>query len=128
MQPAMPGDPFFPAILRRSFRQPTMNPASVTHDAPSTDVSMDVIAQLRRGRPLGEVAREYNISVADLCRSIAETASTLEGVTFTAYGSEDDELRRLRIENEYLRKQRDFYRKAAGIVAVEMLPPDRTHS
>jgi hypothetical protein len=84
------------------------------------DSRAEVIAQLRQGRPLGEVAREYGVLVADLCRWIAETVSVFEGVTFGNV-EVNDEIRRLRLENECLRKQRDFYRKAAGIVSSDSL-------
>jgi transposase len=103
-----------------------MNTTNSGHGIPEVDVRTEVIAQLRQGRPLGDVAREYRLSVADLCRWIAETASAFESVTFGAVESADDEIRRLRLENEYLRKQRDFYRKAAGIVVADILPIDRS--
>ena len=77
----------------------------------------EVIAELRRGRPLGEVAREHGVPVADLCRWIAETVTVLESATLES-ADPDDEIRRLRLENECLRKQRDFYRKAAGIIST----------
>ena len=89
------------------------------------EIRSKVIAKLRQGRPLGEVAREYRLSVAELCKWIAETVSALESVTFADGESEDDELQRLRLENAVLRKQRDFYRKAAGIVVADILPSDR---
>ena len=89
------------------------NSSQVDPDMSARD---EVITQLRQGRPLGEVAREYGLLVADLCRWIAETVTAFESVTLGT-SEENDEIRRLRLENEYLRKQRDFYRKAAGIVA-----------
>ena len=104
---------------------PQMNSANGNGDAPEGNLRVEVIAQLRRGRSLGDVAREYHLSVADLCGWIAETASAFERVTFTAVESEDSEIQRLRVENECLRKQRDFYRKAAGIVALDVYPVDR---
>ena len=55
--------------------------------------------------------------MADLCRWIAETVTMFESVTLDRVGDVDEEIRRLRLENECLRKQRDFYRKAAGIVS-----------
>jgi hypothetical protein len=36
----------------------------------------------------------------------------------SAETAEQQELRRLRLENEYLRKQRDLYRKACGVVGA----------
>src|SRR6188768_3126457 len=88
---------------------------------PGLDSRAEVIAQLRQGRPLGEVAREYGVLVADLCRWIAETVSVFDGVTFGVGTDVNEEIRRLRLENECLRKQRDFYRKAAGIVSSDSL-------
>jgi hypothetical protein len=89
---------------------------------PDISARDEVITQLRQGRPLGEVAREYGLLVADLCRWIAETVTAFESVTLGTT-EENDEIRRLRLENEYLRKQRDFYRKAAGIVAETSAVP-----
>jgi len=37
---------------------------------------------------------------------------------------EQRELRRLRQENDYLRRQRDILKKALGICSAEMLPSD----
>jgi transposase-like protein len=84
-------------------------------------IRSEAIIQLRRGRALGDVAREYGLSVSDLCQWIAETASAFEALTIVPE-TEDDEVTRLRRENECLRKQRDFYRKAAGIVSVDVSP------
>ena len=86
---------------------------------PQNNARTEVIAELRRGRPLGEVAQEYGLLVADLCRWIAETVTVFESGTFRS-SDVDDELRRLRLENECLRKQRDFYRKAAGIISHDL--------
>ena len=98
-----------------------MNSAN-RHEPSNYDLRAEVVAQLRRGRPLGDVAREYGISVADLCQWIAETVSAFESLTVADPEPVNDELTRLRLENECLRKQRDFYRKAAGIVAVDLVP------
>ena len=87
---------------------------------PHLDARSDVIAELRRGRPLGEVARDYGVLIADLCRWIAESVTIFESATLHPASEVNEEIRRLRLENECLRKQRDFYRKAAGIVSNEV--------
>ena len=93
---------------------------SVPRD-PHLDARSDIIAELRRGRPLGEVAKEYGVLIADLCRWIAESVTIFESATLNREGDVNEEIRRLRLENECLRKQRDFYRKAAGIVSNNAL-------
>ena len=45
-----------------------------------------------------------------------------EPATLAAETPEQRELRRLRQENEYLRRQRDILKKALGILSVEMPP------
>lgn len=89
---------------------------------------VEIISQLRRGRPLGEVARDYGVMVADLCRWIAETVAVFENATFAMEGNVDEEIRRLRLENDCLRKQRDFYRKAAGIVTADKVTVENDRS
>ena len=42
-----------------------------------------------------------------------------ERTSYTVDTAEQRELRRLRLENDYLRQQRDLYRKACGIIFVE---------
>jgi transposase len=96
-----------------------MNTPEQFEDESDVLVRLNAIAQLRQGRPLREVAQELRITVAALCGWIAEAASVIEEVHSLDDGGEKEELQRLRLENEYLRKQRDFYRKAAGIVCVE---------
>lgn len=77
------------------------------------------------GRPLGQVARELGIRPGMLRAWRAQAESRAElgaGDVFPGNGkltSSEEEIRRLRRENETLRQERDFLKKAAAYFAKE---------
>jgi transposase len=72
------------------------------------------------GRPVAQVARELGISDTVLYRWRSEQQQVeSQGRTRQAVRAEQDELTRLRRENETLRKERDFLRRAAAFFARE---------
>jgi transposase len=86
---------------------------------------VDALVQLRNGRSVDDVASQLDIPPAALGRWVSSLDALLPldadaGMTQL----EDDEIRRLRLENEYLRQQRDLYRKACGVVPPKS-PPQR---
>ncbi len=72
------------------------------------------------GKPIAQVARELGISATLLYRWNGEEhkAESL-GWTRTALKAEREELIRLRRENETLKKERDFLKRAAAFFARE---------
>jgi transposase len=96
----------------------------VTHSDESISSLLDVLAGLQHGRTVDEVARDLQISSDALTcwiRGLDILASLNRENGKMVESPEVRELRRLRMENEYLRQQRDLYRKACGIVS----PPGR---
>jgi len=71
------------------------------------------------GRPVAQVARELGISDNVLYRWRSEQQVESQGRTRQAVRVEQDELTRLRRENETLRKERDFLKRAAAFFARE---------
>jgi len=71
------------------------------------------------GRPVAQVARELGISDNVLYRWRSEQQVESQGRTRQAVRVEQDELTRLRRENETLRKERDFLTRAAACFARE---------
>jgi transposase len=67
------------------------------------------------GRPLRAVAEELQVSEQSLWRWRKQYGTGAEGGTVSL--SEAEELRRLRRENELLRQERDFLKKAAAYFA-----------
>ena len=85
---------------------------------------VDALVQLRSGRSVDEVACDLEIPPAALGRWVSSLDALLPINPDAEIAQfEDDELRRLRLENEYLRQQRDLYRKACGLVPPAMPPP-----
>ena len=87
-----------------------------------TDAFKSEAVRLTResGRPVAQVARELGISdkVRYRWRSEQQPVES-QGRTRQAVRAEQDELTRLRRENETLRKERDFSRRAAACFARE---------
>ena len=84
---------------------------------------LEVLAGLRQGRTLEEIARELRISSEVLglwVKGLDILASTNR--VQASESPDQRELQRLRQENEYLRKQRDLYRRACGLIS-----PPLTH-
>ena len=72
------------------------------------------------GRPVVQVARELGISDNVLYRWRTEQRYVeSQGGTRQSVRAEQDELTRLKRENETLRKERDFLRRAAAFFAKE---------
>ena len=72
------------------------------------------------GRPVAQVARDLGISDKVLYRWRNEQQQVeSQGRTRQAVRAEQDELIRLRRENETLRKERDFLKRAAAFFARE---------
>jgi transposase len=66
------------------------------------------------GKPASEIAKDLGISKTALCRWAREADSQV-GLP----NSDSKELKRLRKENETLRMERDFLKKAAAFFAKE---------
>ena len=89
----------------------------------------NAVALVRSGRSKTEVARDLGVSMWSLGRwerGVSLGRPLSEPKSLAAETSEQRELRRLRQENEYLRRQRDILKKAVGILSAEM-PPNATH-
>jgi transposase len=78
------------------------------------------------GRSIKEVAGDLGVSDWSLrhwMRQLDQGAQGLkEASTLATETPEQRELRRLRQENDYLRRQRDILKKALGILSAEMPP------
>ena len=77
----------------------------------------NAVTLVKSGRPLSEVSRDLGISYWALSQWIkkSEAGSDLsETKTLSEENPEQREIRRLRQENEYLRRQRDILKKACG--------------
>lgn len=75
------------------------------------------------GRTVTDVARDLGVSHWSLARwvQLAQSgASQTQVSTLGAETPEQREMRRLRQDNDYLRRQRDILKKALGIVSAEM--------
>ena len=87
-----------------------------------TDAFKSEAVRLTRewGRPVAQVARELGIADNLLYRWRGEQRQVeSQGRTRQAVRAEQDELTRLRRENETLRKERDFLKRAAAFFARE---------
>ena len=87
-----------------------------------TDAFKSEAVRLTResGRPVAQVARELGIGDNLLYRWRSEqTHVESQGQTRQAMRAEQEELTRLKRENELLRKERDFLKRAAAFFARE---------
>ena len=87
-----------------------------------TDAFKSKAVRLTResGRPVAQVARELGISDNVLSRWRSEQQQVeCQGRTRQAVRAEQEELTRLKRENEMLRKERDFLKRAAAFFARE---------
>ncbi|VVM06779.1 hypothetical protein MAMC_01235 [Methylacidimicrobium cyclopophantes] len=81
------------------------------------------VALVQGGRRITEVARDLGVSQWSLSRWVTDIRSGrawIDPKTLAAESLEQRELRRLRQENDYLRRQRDILKKALGILSAEM--------
>ena len=87
-----------------------------------TDAFKSEAVRLTResNRPVAQVARELGISENVLYRWMTEQRQVeSRGSTRQSVRAEQEELTRLKRENETLRKERDFLRRAAAFFARE---------
>lgn len=91
------------------------------------EFKQNAVALIEGGRSISEVARDLGVSHWSLSRWVKDTQSgqnISESKTLSAETPEQRELRRLRQENDYLRRQRDILKKACSILSAEMRPSD----
>jgi transposase len=89
------------------------------------EFKQSAVALVQSGRSINEVARDLGISDWSLRQWIRldkQGQGLTEPATLASETPEQRELRRLRQENEYLRRQRDILKKALGILSAEMPP------
>ena len=75
------------------------------------------------GRTVTDVARDLGVSHWSLARWVQLAQSGQSQTQIGTLGTETPEqreMRRLRQDNDYLRRQRDILKKALGIVSAEM--------
>jgi transposase len=91
------------------------------------EFKQNAVALIQSGRSVSEVARDLGVSHWSLSRWVKAAQSDQdlsEPKTLSAETPEQRELRRLRQENDYLRRQRDILKKACSILSAEMRPSD----
>lgn len=84
------------------------------------DFKQNAVALVRSGRTISEVARDLGCSSWSLGRWVAAQENGTELTqpkTLAGETADQRELRRLRQENDYLRRQRDILKKALAIVS-----------
>lgn len=87
----------------------------------------NAVALIQSGRSITEVSRDLGVSHWSLSRWLkdAQIGQPLsEAKTLSSETPEQRELRRLRQENDYLRRQRDILKKACSILSAEVQPSD----
>lgn len=86
----------------------------------------DAVALVKSGRTAVEVARDLGVSTWSVRYWIkqAEQGALRESKVLALETPEQRELRRLRQENDYLRRQRDILKKALAIVSDSNLSSD----
>ncbi len=89
------------------------------------EFKQNAVALIEGGRSVSEVARDLGVSYWSLKRWLNETKNGQnlnQSKTLSSETPEQRELRRLRQENDYLRRQRDILKKACSILSAEMPP------
>ena len=81
------------------------------------EFKQSAIALVKEGRTITEVGRDLGVSTCSVSRWVQ---ATQRAATRPPGSAPADELRRLRQENEYLRRQRDILKKALGILSAGM--------
>lgn len=87
----------------------------------------NAVALIQSGRSITEVSRDLGVSHWSLSRWLKDAQSgqvLSESRTLSSETPEQRELRRLRQENDYLRRQRDILKKACSILSAEVQPSD----
>jgi transposase-like protein len=91
------------------------------------DFKQQAVALIQSGRSITEVSRDLGVSHWSLSRWLkaSQSGQALSEVkTLSSETPEQRELRRLRQENDYLRRQRDILKKACSILSAEVQPSD----
>lgn len=105
-----------------------MNHSSNSGRRYDREFKINAVALVKGGRTITEVAREPATWAFPNGRSAAGSSRANAGKTHSepktlgAETPEQRELRLLRQENDYLRRQRDILKKALGILLAEMPP------
>ena len=81
------------------------------------EFKQSAIALVQEGRTITEVGRDLGVSTCSVSRWVQ---ATQRASTPPQGSARADELRHLRQENEYLRRQRDILKKALGILSAGM--------
>jgi transposase-like protein len=102
-----------------------MNQSSNSGRRYDREFKINAVALVQGGRTITEVARDLGVSKWSLGHWVAQAKAGQtpgEPRTLSTETPEQRELRRLRQENDYLRRQRDILKKACGILSAEMPP------
>ena len=89
------------------------------------EFKQNAVALIQSGRSVSEVSRDLGVSTWSLRHWLKESQSaqgSSESKTLSVETADQRELRRLRQENDYLRRQRDILKKACSILSAEMPP------
>ena len=87
----------------------------------------NAVALIQSARSITEVSRDLGVSHWSLSRWLKDAQSgqvLSEPRTPSSETPEQRERRRLRQENDYLRRQRDILKKACSILSAEVQPSD----
>jgi transposase-like protein len=100
-----------------------MNHSSNSGRRYDREFKINAVALVQGGRTITEVARDLGVSKWSLGRWVEQARAgqtQSEPKTLSTETPEQRELRRLRQECDYLRRQRDILKKALGILSAEM--------
>ena len=87
----------------------------------------NAVALIQSGRSITEVSRDLGVSDWSLrqwLKTIEGAQALNESKRLSFETPEQREIRRLRQENDYLRRQRDILKKACSILSAEVQPSD----
>ena len=87
----------------------------------------NAVALIQSGRSITEVSRDLGVSDWSLrqwLKTIEDAQALNESKRLSSETPEQREIRRLRQENDYLRRQRDILKKACSILSAEVQPSD----
>lgn len=87
----------------------------------------NAVALIQSGRSITDVSRDLGVSGWSLRQwlKLAQGGQALnESKTLSSETPQEREIRRLRQENDYLRRQRDILKKACSILSAEVQPSD----
>jgi len=87
----------------------------------------NAVALIQNGRSITEVSRDLGVSDWSLrqwLKAIEGSQALNESKRLSSETPEQRQIRRLRQENDYLRRQRDILKKACSILSAEVQPSD----